>query len=248
MALSGREIVAAVLLACTAIPGVPASAQTGPAESSQDDENATGIIIVTADGKSYRLTADSLRDAIKAYAKYRDRYAPEGVLYFKVDLNEGETLDGLEFFLSPRKKNSTAPDVPLQLDAEGRLVLPTDLVATADWDLRANRKDRSIKLKPQVFSTGSVLENRRFGDFRLECRVFVAFARIPAPLRLLVDAFDVCDNEDVQLVAKVERPLASAVLDNYDRSLVHEKTEFHYIVPMSDETVSNEARLRLTYR
>lgn len=136
------------------------------------------------------------------------------------------------------------------------LVLSPGTVVADDgsWMLSSNgraRSDGRAGASPSLraFAPGdTAMTGRRLGDLRLQCRVGLAFLRAPAPLRLIVDSFNVCANRRFALTLKSQRPLASATLrwPGGDRPLDTQADS--YRVPLADRTVPDAARLVLTYR
>ncbi len=222
--------------------------QPGYAQEPVAEEGSTEIVIVGDNGSTYRLTADSLRDAAKAFRKHRPEYAPDGVMYFKlVDFSE-RSFDGLELYLEPRRRKSSQMSIDLPIDNQGRIVIPTELAVSADWELRSNQRNKSLQLAPLILSPESSIADRRLGNYRLQCRVSIAFARLAEPLRLLASMGDPCDNGKVAMYARSDRAITDATLGGFEGQLLREGTSKTYFVPWYDGTLSNDARLRLTYR
>ena len=241
----------AVGLVC-AIPSALA-AQVGSSSGVAIDAEAEGsddIVVVGDNGGSYRLTGDSLRDAARAYREHRATFAPNAQLYFAVEAGDGGTLDGLTLYLRARERSADGSRtiVDLPLDERGRFILPMDVMASGDWDLRANRSRGGIRIRPLVLSPGSEIADRRFGDMRLQCRVSVAFARLSLPIRLLAGAVGPCSSSSVQLYTRVPRPLSTVTITDYAEPIDVRPDGLSYHVPLQDERIGNEARLQHVYR
>lgn len=221
-----------------------ADAATGDADSSDD------IVVVGDNGSSVRLTADSLRDAAEAYRAHRDEFAPASNLYFRVDIPAGSTRDGLLLYLRARARDAdgTHAIIDLTVDDQGLFLLPIDTVITGGWELRTNRRRGGIRIRPLVLSPGSEIADRRFGDMRLQCRVSVAFARLNLFTRALAGAVNVCNNRRIRLFTRSPQPLASATVSSRSEPLQIGADGISFQVPLSDESIGNDDRLRLTYR
>lgn len=213
-------------------------------------EGSDDIVVVGDNGGAYRLTGDSLRDAARAYREHRATFAPDATLYFAVEAGDGGTLDGLALYLRARNRSDDGSRaiVDLPLDERGRFVLPPEIAASGDWDLRANRSRGGIRIRPLVLSTGSSIPDRRFGDMRLQCRVSVAFARLSLPIRLLAGAIGPCSSSHVQLYTRAPQPLSAVTITDYAALIDVRPDGQSYHVPLQDESIGNEARLRHIYR
>lgn len=242
---------AAVAMAC-AIPNAVA-AQVGSDTAVAIDAETEGsddIVVVGDNGGAYRLTGDSLRDAARAYREHRATFAPDATLYFAVEAGDGGTLDGLALYLRARQRgeDGSRAIVDLPLDNRGRFVLPPEIAASGDWDLRANRSRGGIRIRPLVLSPGSMVEDRRFGDMRLQCRVSIAFARLSLPIRLLAGAVGPCSSSRVRLYTGAPRPLSAVTITDHPGPIDVRPDGLSYHVPLQDERIGNEARLRHIYR
>lgn len=252
---------AAGLLAAVLLLAAPLSAQTSapastpaPTASSARTEPAPDveqdIVVVGDNGNLFRLTADSLRDAARAYQQHHATYAPGSALYLLVESADGSSLDGVDVYLRARRRGADGDraTISLPLDADQRAVLPVDQVATGQWELRTNRTRGGIRIRPMVLSPGSSLPDRRFGDLRLQCRVSIAFARLSLPMRALAGALGPCSSSRVTLLTRATRPISAANITGYATPLTIRDDGVTYAVPLHDQSITNEARLRLTYR
>ena len=241
----------AFALVC-AVPGaVAARVDSGAAVAiDAEAEGSDDIVVVGDNGGAYRLTGDSLRDAARAYREHSSTFAPDATLYFAVEAGDGGTLDGLTLYLRARERgeDGSRAIIDLPLDAMGRFVLPPEIAASGNWDLRANRSRGGIRIRPLVLSPGSSIPDRRFGDMRLQCRVSVAFARLSLPIRLLAGAIGPCSSSRVQLYTRAPRPLSAVTITDYAATVDVRPDGIAYHVPLQDERIGNEARLRHIYR
>lgn len=237
------------------VNGCAASARAQDTAPFSQDENSTRtqadeLVVVGQNGRPFRLTADSLRDAAKAFIGSRATFAPAAILMFEIRDLSAEQRAGLGLYLFSRKseKNGQHKSIDLAIDSENRFQLPIETLVAGDWELRANRSRGRLRIWPLVLSPDSTFENRRVGDFRSQCRVDIAFIRISAPFRVLVSTLNVCNNKGVQWFSKSRYALESAQVDGYNRSLVSPRDPTRYYrAPIADKTVSDNARLRLDY-
>lgn len=238
-------------LACAMPTALAAQVDGGAAVAiDAEAEGSDDIVVVGDNGGTYRLTGDSLRDAARAYGEHRATFARDATLYFAVEAGDGGTLDGLTLYLRARQRSEDGSRaiIDLPLDAMGRFVLPPEIAASGNWDLRANRSRGGIRIRPLVLSPGSSIPDRRFGDMRLQCRVSVAFARLSLPIRLLAGAIGPCSSSRVQLYTRAPRPLSAVTITGYAATIDVRPDGLSYHVPLQDESISNEARLRHMYR
>lgn len=250
-------IAAVRLAACAALALAPlaaAYAQTPAAtiDSAAPEPGADSddIVVVGDNGESYRLTADALRDAARAYSANRARFAPASRLLFAVEAANGGSLDGIAIYLRAKRRNRDGERtiVDLPLDADNRIALPIDLVASGDYDLGANRSRGGIRIRPLVLTSPSTLTDRRFGDLRLQCRVSLAFARLSLPIRMLAGAIGPCGSSRVALYARAPQPVAGVAISGYGQPIDIRPDGLAFRVPLHDAAIGNDARLRVTYR
>lgn len=235
-------------------PDAPDPADPAPAPSAitaaEDSASNDDIVVIGDSGNSFRLTADSLRDAVRAFNEHRERFAPAATLYFLVEAGDGGSLDGVNLYLRARRRDAEGDRayIDLPLDADNRITLPLEQVASGDWELRANRARGGIRMRPQILSPGSAIADRRFGDMRLQCRVAIAFARLGLPVRLLAGAVGPCGSSAVSLVTRAPQPISAVTISDYATPIEIRADGISFVVPLQDDSISNEARLRLTYR
>lgn len=254
-AATAAGLLAAVLLSAAGPAHAQPTAANGNVEVSTDSEPADAgdsddIIVVGDNGNLFRLTADSLRDAARAYSQHRGTFAPAASLFLQVEAADGSSLDDVELYLRARRRGADGDrqSIDLPLDANHRAVLPVDQVISGQWELRTNRARGGIRIRPLVLSPGSSLADRRFGDLRVQCRVSIAFARLSLPMRALAGALGPCGSSRVTLLTRASRPISAATVTGYPAPLPIRDDGVTYAVPLHDQTIPNEARLRLTYR
>ncbi|MBX9729626.1 MAG: hypothetical protein K2X31_12025 [Sphingopyxis sp.] len=236
----------ALLLSGAAAPDAGRDTPTAPAPAAEPAEQpAVGEdIIVTGMGSGgYRLTADQLRDAVRAFNRNRDEFAPEARLQWQV--RPASAAEGLDIWLV----HQNGERVELELDAQGRFALPNDRIAEENgWRLQTNAGRRQIRIRPETFSPGSSEARWRMGDARLLCRVFWAFAENDFSLfeRAAFGALGGCGSRRVRIWFSSENPVASAASGTAEFSVREDGTAWQ--PPLHDPAISNEAIVTLTYR
>ena len=83
---------------------------------------------------------------------------------------------------------------------------------------------------------------------RLQCRVSIAFARLSLPIRLLAGAIGPCSSDRVRLYTRAPRLLSVVTISDYSMPIDVRPDGLSYHVPLQDERIANEARLRHVYR
>jgi hypothetical protein len=255
-----------VLALAAALPlfiGSPAVAQTVPdpvdmdgvthARSADVDTDRGGsddIVVVGDNGSQFRLTGDALRDALRAFVRHRPIYAPAGRLIFSVTANGNPSLDGVQVYLRARRRlrDGTRAILDLPLSRDGGFELPGDALSLGEWDLRVAGARGGIRIRPLVLSPGTSIADRRFGDFRLQCRVSIAFARLSLPLRALAGAVGPCSSSRVALYARAPQALSAVAITGYTAPIDIRPNGVSFRVPLHESSIGNEARLRLVYR
>lgn len=240
---------AAGILALASPAAAMAQSISAPATAAQA-ESPDDIVVVGQNGDKTKLTADSLRDAAQAYVANRAEFAPDAPFQFEVRNADPAFTTGLKLYLRKRKpqRDGSYPTRDLAFDDQRRFELPTDLVVSGDWELRTTPNRAGLRISPAIFSPGTKIGDRRVGDFRLQCRVLIAFARISAPLRVLVSAFNLCNNKSVGWYEKSPKPLLRAEIPGRDIDLMSKKNPDNYRIPLGDKRIANDERLRLTYK
>jgi hypothetical protein len=128
------------------------------------------------------------------------------------------------------------------------------------WDANAelvlSRKRNEVRVWPYVRTPGLADNQRRLGDLRLECQVFVTIAKKEAPFWVvaLANTFfltgDWCTffkDMDRSWPVNVETPLASAVLHEGERTLALKVKGRQFDLPLYDTSWSNDAVIDLAY-
>ena len=228
--------------ACAQIP-TPVVANDQTSEAADSGE----ILVVADNGGETRLSADSLRDAARAFNRYKPTYAPNATLYFTVLAPAPD----LHLYLQRQERDSEGlrPRITLALDGEGRFVLPVATILDgSNWVLKSARASDHVRIRPIPLSPGSSVGNRRFGDLRLACRVAIAFERLALPLRGLVGMVGPCTSSRFSLYMSSPRAIASASLDGYTGPLAIRSDGMSVYAPLHDRNISNEARYHITYR
>lgn len=249
---TGKEsgIAAALGLALLMIAS-PALAQTSsPTATHQaegaENEDADAIVVVGDNGKRYTLSSDRLKSAVRVFTKFSPSLAPQATLWFKVRPRGDTAPNDPEFWLE--KKNER---INIVLGPDRRFSLPHATILKGGWVLRSNQP-RSLELIPYVASPGTNFEDRRFGDLRLQCRVmWELMPEVNGPLRIMGDAWGVCTSKSVAIYYSVDKPLQSASVIQPGRSEVTlplDRDNKGYRPLLHDKKISNEARIRLTYR
>jgi hypothetical protein len=139
----------------------------------------------------------------------------------------------------------------LALDGEGRFQVPRSRPALdADAELRLSKKQSEVRIWPYVRSPGLADNQRRLGDLRLECQVFVAIAKkeAPLPVVLLGNAVmrggDWCaamkNKENTWTVSMPSRIAAAVLRDGVRNTALHVRGQ-SFNVPVGDTSWSNDA-------
>ncbi len=215
-----------------------------------DREGSDDIVVVGDNGGQFRLTGDALRDALQAFVTHRSAFAPAARLRFSVKAAGNPTLDGVQVYLRDRRRlrDGTRAILDLPLDGDGRFELPADALSLGNWDLRVAGAGGGIRIQPLVLSPGSSIADRRFGDMRLQCRVSIAFARLSLPVRMLAGAVGPCGSSSVALYTSVPQEISSVSITGYAEPIDIRPNGMSFRVPLQDDSIGNEARLRLVYR
>lgn len=144
----------------------------------------------------------------------------------------------------------------LALDEAGRFQVPRSQPALdADAELRLSKKRSDVRVWPYVRSPGLPDNQRRLGDIRLECQVFVAIAKKEAPLHIVLLGNTVMLGSDWCAFMKdadrawdvaMNEPPASAVLREGGRSTPLRVKGHKVDVPIGDTSWSNDAIVETT--
>jgi hypothetical protein len=214
--------------------------------ASGEEDETSEIVVVGEAGGGVRLTADSLRDAARAFLRHRPAFAPAAQLYLMV-LGDTQTLG---FVLRKRRagRDGVREARELELDSRSLLTLPLDLVQTGQWELRVRGARAAPQIAVVTLSPDSELDDRRFGDIRLQCRVTVAFARLGFATRTLWSAADICGNPRSVIYLGMGRAMSSATIANPAQTLELRPDGMAVHLPVGDPAISNDARVRFVYR
>ena len=147
--------------------------------------------------------------------------------------------------------------LPLALDDEGRFQVPRSQPALdADAELRLSGKHSEVRVWPYVRSPGLAGNQRRLGDIRLECQVFVAIAKKETPLHIvllgntLMLGSDWCGflkDEDRAWDVPMPATLVAAVLREGQRSAVLRVKGRKFEIPVGDTSWSNDAIVEVEF-
>lgn len=147
--------------------------------------------------------------------------------------------------------------LPLAVDAAALFSVPRSRQA---WDANAelvlSRKRREARVWPYVRSPGLAANQRRLGDLRLECQVFVTIAKKEAPFYIVALAdtvfltSDWCSffkDEDRHWEVHVPAPLRAAVLREGERRLALRVKQNAFELPIGDISWGNDAVIDLEF-
>jgi hypothetical protein len=147
--------------------------------------------------------------------------------------------------------------LPLALDDGGRFQVPRSQPAwDAEAELRLSKKHSDVRVWPYVRSPGLADNQRRLGDIRLECQVFVAIAKKEAPLHIVLLGNAVMLGSDWCAFMKgkerswdVAMPatLSVAVLRDGERSVPLRVRGQRVGVPIGDNSWSNDAIVEVAF-
>lgn len=233
---------AALLLALA----VPASAQSQDvvpdapiAEASTPD--GEDIVVTGMGATGYRLTADQLRDAVRAFEQHKAEFAPDATLRWRVlPVTEAE---GLAVRLVRGNER-----IEVAVDAAGEFTLPAEPVLSGNWRLQTNAGRRQIRIRPLTFSPGSTDSDYRMGDGRLLCRVFWAFANNQFSLfqRMAFGAVGGCGSRRVAIWYRSEEPVATARAGDLALDVREDGSAYRPL--LHDAGIGNDVRVLITHR
>jgi hypothetical protein len=175
-------------------------------------------------------------------------------LRFAVRTRSGDVLTG---DIPTAKLSGDAFTLPLPVGADALFTVPRNAQA---WDANAelvlSRKRTDVRVWPHVRTPGLADNQRRMGDARLECQVFVTIAKKEAPFWVVAlantvfltgDWCNAVKDADNFWSVTVESPLASAVLREGARMLPLRVKGHQFELPLADASWSNEAIVDLAY-
>ncbi len=233
-------------------PSPTNAAQVQPAVTSEiaDDNNTDADIVVIGDnGEANALSADSLRDAAQAFQRHRSAFAPNARFVFQIDPVAGQALDSLGLRLRSNRRNRDGgrDSIDLDVNEAGEFELPVAQVLNGDWALRSAVRGR-LSIRPLIISPGGTRFNRRFGDARLQCRVFIAFTRLNIAMRALAGAANVCNRSNVALYMRTPRPIAAVAITGWTQPIDIRADRMSFRVPLHERAISNEARITVRFQ
>ena len=224
-------------VAAQAQEAVPATT-TAPVDEVADGED----IVVTGMGAAgYRLTADQLRDAVRAFEQHKTEFAPDATLRWRV-LPVAEA-EGLTVRLVRGDER-----IDVAVDAAGEFTLPAEPILSGNWRLQTNAGRRQIRIRPLTFSPGSSDTDYRMGDGRLLCRVFWAFANNQFSLfqRMAFGAVGGCGSRRVAIWYRSEQAVASARAGDLALDVRDDGSAYRPL--LHDTAIGIEVRVLITHR
>ncbi len=237
-----------LMIAALTIAAAPAFAQSPVAPPAAEDGN-TDIVVVGDDGSANALSGDSLRDAAQAFQRHRATYAPAARFVFRVDPVAGEPFDTLDLRLRNGRENAEGGHdrIDLAIGNDGLFELPVAQVLSGDWGLRSSSRAR-LSIRPLILSPGGTQFDRRFGDVRLQCRVYIAFVRLNLAMRALAGAANVCNRSNVGLYLITPRPIDSVTIAGWSEPITIRPNRLSFRVPLHEDAISNDARMTVRFR
>ncbi len=250
-----RSIASTLLLGCILCSGAAGAA-------AKDAEGGTVHVngIRNPETHTYRAIAAGL-DTFDAQHKLAPN-APQ--LLFQARTRAGQPLDAALLQggagadpLSAVLAGDDGYALRLALDADGRFQVPRSQPAwDAHADLRLSKQRSDVRVWPYVRSPGLAGNQRRLGDIRLECQVFVAIAKKEAPLHIVLlgntvmlgsDWCAFMKDQDRAWDATTPAPLSSAILRDGQRSMALRVKGARFEVPVGDTSWSNDAIVELAF-
>jgi hypothetical protein len=147
--------------------------------------------------------------------------------------------------------------LPLALDDGGRFQVPRSQPASdANAELRLSKKYSDVRAWPWVRSPGLADNQRRLGDIRLECQVFVAIAKKEAPLHIVLlgnavmlgsDWCAFMKDKDNAWDVAMPATLSGAILRDGERSIPLRVKGWRVEVPIGDKSWSNDAIVEVAF-
>ncbi len=229
------------LLLALAIPAVTQAEEVAPTAAAEEVADGEDIVVTGMGATGYRLTADQLRDAVRAFERHKSEFAPDATLRWRIiPISEAEGL------IVRLARDGERIDVPV--DAAGEFTLPAALILSGDWRLQTNAGRRQIRIRPLTFSPGSSDSNYRMGDGRLLCRVFWAFANNQFGVfqRMAFGAVGGCGSRRVAIWYRSEQPVGSAMAGHIALDVRDDGSAYRPL--LHDATIDNEVRVMVTHR
>ena len=243
-----RQLAALSLAGCAA-----ASAQEAPQDVAPG-ANRAGVVHVNAIKNPEMHSYRAIVAGLDAFDEQHALAPAVPQLKFVVRTRSGAVLDG---DIPTATLSGDAFTLPLPVGADALFTVPRSAQA---WDANAelvlSRRRTDVRVWPHVRTPGLADNQRRLGDVRLECQVFVTIAKKEAPFWVVAlantvfltgdwcNAFKDADNF---WSVTVESPLASAVLREGERTLPLRVKGHRFELPLADASWSNEAIIDLAY-
>ncbi len=226
----------------------PASA--APAEPVANEE---AEIQVSGLAKPKRASLAQFREALKAFAKHRASMAPAGPLTFEIIPWEKSGVSSTNLDNVRLAFVSKAGRVEVPIDANHRFILPDLALLSDDHRLFSNVGKKPLIIFPRIFSPGTDLTNRRLGDLRLECQVGWGFfkSEVPIVMRAGFGLVGGCGGKRVKINNRLAKPIANVTVTDAGRTMpvaLNPKLPNSYRPPIYDKKLSNEARVKITFK
>jgi hypothetical protein len=177
-----------------------------------------------------------------------------GQLRFAVRRRGGALLEG---DLPTAKLTADAFTLALPVGADALFDVPRSQQA---WDANAelvlSRKRKEVRVWPYIRTPGLADNQRRLGDLRLECQVFVTVAKKEAPFWVVALANTVfltgdwCSffkDQDRAWSEQVPAKLAAATLHEGERTLALKVHGREFELPLADPSWGNDAIVDLEF-
>lgn len=232
---------AALLLAVLTTPAIAYAQPAEQAEQTAAVADGEDIVVTGMGATGYRLTADQLRDAVRAFGQHRSEFAPDATLRWRVI--PASAAEGLTVRLASGDQRI---DVPV--DAAGEFTLPAETILSGDWRLQTNAGRRQIRIRPLTFSPGGGDSRFRMGDARLLCRVFWAFANNQFSLfqRMAFGAVGGCGSRRVAIWYRSEHPVATATAGATEFAVRPDGSAYRPL--LHDGAIGNDVPVVVTFR
>lgn len=229
---------------------LPAQTPLPPANAEPDQE---AEIQVEGLAKPQDATLDQFREAQQAFEKYRESLAPSAPLLFELlpSNKQGittESLDTVKLALVGEEDR-----IPITIGANHRFTMPDLAPLKGKYKLFANVGKKPIIVVPHIYSPGTSKEDRRLGDLLLECQTFWGFYKSEVPF-ILRPAFAMvggCRSKKISIMTRMAGPIASVRVSDKGKTkdiALNPKFPLSYRQPLYDKSLSNEARVTITYK
>ena len=227
------------LLLAAAQTADPVAVAADPPPVAEKDPNE---IVIIGGRNPARIGVDRFRDAQKAFAKYRERYAPEATLFFKLEPAKAGDERPIRLTLEGRGRS-----VPVTADAQGRFVLPA--FTDDDWRLVSDRPEAAFRISALVLSPTSRVGDWRLGDLQLQCRVSWQLIRSEENLLVagLFDAAGGCTSSRIGIYYRLPAPIVSARIAEGARSEAVPVARQSIRLPTYRKEYGNEARVTVMF-